>query len=176
MSLRSSRTSFDPASVESSLDAVFRAVADHKNVDIAQLPPLEPYVDGDAILHLFGESGSSTAGITQGSLRFRYDDVFVTLSHDGWVEVTDVDAASPVPILDDSGPATGSVSAERGSDRLPERALLEAVDAISVAEAELWNAASVTGDDALADPLSAIVERLWSIQSDLDALDADATR
>lgn len=97
MQTQSSRASFDTATVESSLDAVFRAVADHKNVDSARLPPLEPYVDGDAILHLFGESGSFTAGITQGSLRFRYDDVFVTLTHDGWVEVTDVDAASPDP-------------------------------------------------------------------------------
>lgn len=172
-----SRTSFDPATVESSLDAVFRAVTDHKNVDIARLPPLEPYLDGDAILHLFGESGSSTLGIAQGSLRFRYDDVFVTLTHDGWVEVTDVDAASPDSVLGDAAPAPGSSPADRGSDRPPERALREAATAVSAAEAELWNAADATADDAFADRLSALVERLWSIQSDLDALESDeATR
>lgn len=64
------------------LDFVTCLVADHRNIDLADLPELHRYLNGDLINQFLRQPPAA------GELRFRWDDVTVTLSADCTVEVT----------------------------------------------------------------------------------------
>lgn len=154
---------FEPTSRISTLNAVFNAVSSHKNMDRDELRHLDEYVDATAISRLFGGAGGSTTRVEEGALSFRYDDVFVTMTHDGWVEVVDADAFH-------TRPAPYGLSADARAQQSPGPALEAAVSALAEAEEHIWTAASDTSNDELVDPLWAVVERLWTVQSSMAEL------
>lgn len=156
-------TRFHPASPESGLEAVLAAVSEFKRTDATGLHPLNRCVDADAVNLLFGGPGSSTMGIEEGTLSFRYDDVFVTVTHDGFIEVVDADAFY-------TRPAAHSIWSDVRAQQSPEAALNAAAAALAEAEEHIWTAASNTPDNEHVDPLWAIVERLWDVQSSLDTV------
>lgn len=154
-------TRFDQTSRLSTLDAVLDAVSEFTHTDAEELRCLNRYIDGDAIGMLFGDSGSSTTHIEEGTLTFRYDDVFVTVTHDGWIEVVDTDEFR-------APPTHRGLSADARAQRSTEVALDVAATALAEAEEHIWTAASSTSNDDLVDPLWAVVERLWALQTSLD--------
>lgn len=151
-------TRFDPTSSMSALDAIFDAISAFRKTDGEELSRLDRYVDGDAINLLFGDPNSSTTSIEEGTLSFRYDDMFVTVTHDGWIWLVDADAYH-------TQPASYGISANAHAQQSTEVALEVAEAALVEAEEHVWIAASNTPDDELVDPLWAIVERLWNIQT-----------
>jgi len=94
----------------------------------------------------------------EGTLSFRYDNMFVMITHDGWIEIVDADAYR-------TRPAPYGLSADARAQQSTEAALEVAEAALAEAEEHVWTAASNTSDDELVDPLWAMVEQLWSIQT-----------
>ena len=168
MNSKSSVIRFDPTNIRSTLDAVFTAVSEFKNTEAKALRRLDEFVDPDTINLLFGGPGSSTTRIEEGALSFRYDDVFVTVTHDGWIEVVDADAFR-------TRPAHHRLSADARAQQSTEAALEAAAAAFAEAEGYVWTAASNTSDTELVDPLWAVVERLWAIQTSIDDLTAQSS-
>lgn len=158
-------TRLDPASALSALDAVIAAASEFKDAEAKELRSLSRYIDADAINLLFGGPDSSTTRVEEGTLSFRYDDVFVTVTHDGWIEVVDADVFR-------TRPARYGLSADARAQQSTEAALEVAAAALAEAEEHVWTAASNTSDDELVDPLWAVVERLWAIQTSIDDLTA----
>ena len=117
---------------------MFNAVSSFKNTERDELRHLDEYVDAAAISRLFGGSGSSR--IKEGALSFRYDDVFVTMTDDGWVEVVDADAFH-------TRPGQYGLSADARARQSTESALEAAVAALGEAEEHIWTAASDTSND-----------------------------
>lgn len=161
-------TQFDPSSTLSALDAVFAAVSAFKNTDAEELRRIERYIDADAITLLFGKPERSATRIEEGSLSFRYDDVFVTVTHNGWIEVVDADAFRTRPVH-------YGLPADASARQSTEAALDVAAAALAKAEEHIWTAASNTSDDELVDPLWAAVEELWSLQASIDGLTAQSS-
>lgn len=159
-----STTRFDPASTLSALDAVFAAVSEVTETDAMELRRIDRYINADVIDLLFGGPGSSTTHIEEGALSFRYDDVIVTVTHDGWIEVCDADAFK-------MRPAPHGPSAEPRTRQLPEASLGVATAALVEAEEHVWTAARNASDDEVVDPLWAAVERLWSVRKSLEKMD-----
>ncbi|MGM0448708.1 MAG: HalOD1 output domain-containing protein [Methanobacteriota archaeon] len=168
MNSKSSVIRFDPKTTRSALDAVFTAVSEFKNTDAKELRRLDEFVDPDTINLLFGGPGRSTTRIKEGTLSFRYDDVFVTVTHDGWIRVVDADAFRA------RSPHRG-VSVDTRAQQSTEAALEAAAAAFAEAEEHVWTAASNTSDTELVDPLWAVVERLWAIQTSIDDLTAQSS-
>jgi hypothetical protein len=168
MNSDSSVTQFDPTTTRSALDAVFTAVSKFKDTDAKNLRRLDKYIDADTINLLFGGPDSSTTRIKEGTLSFRYDDVFVTVTHDGWIEVVDADAFR-------TRPAHHRLSADARAQQSTEAALEAAAAAFAEAEEYVWTAASNTSDTELGDPLWAVVEQLWAIQTAIDDLTAQSS-
>lgn len=160
MTSDTSVTRFDPASDQSGLDAVLAAVSGFKRTDETELRCLDRYIDDNAINSLFGGPTSSTTRILEGALSFRYDDVFVTVTHDGWIEVVDADAVH-------ARPASRGLSVDAREQRSPEVARNAAAAALTEAEEHIWTAASTTSDNELVDPLWTAIEQLWDIQRSL---------
>ena len=158
MNSSSSVTRFDPTGSISALDAVFEAIVMFRNTEHEELRRLDRYVNADAINCLFGGPNTSTTRIEEETLSFRYDDMFVTITHDGWIEIVDADAyrTQPVPY---------GLSAEARTQQSTEAALEVAEAALAEAEEHVWTAASNASDNELVDPLWAIVEQLWSVQT-----------
>jgi len=142
----------------SALDAVFDAITAFRNTDGEDLRRLDRYIDADAINCLFGGPNSSTTRMQEGTLSFRYDNMFVMITHDGWIEIVDADAYR-------TRPAPYGLSADARAQQSTEAALEVAEAALAEAEEHVWTAASNTSDDELVDPLWAMVEQLWSIQT-----------
>ena len=142
----------------SALDAVYDAIIAFRNTEHEELRRLDRYVDADAINDLFGGPNSSTTRIQEGTLSFRYDDIFVTITHDGWIEIVDADAYR-------TRPAPYGLSADARAQQSTEAALEVAEAALAEAEEHVWTAASNTSDHELVDPLWAMVEQLWSVQT-----------
>lgn len=165
MNSDSSVTRFDPTTTRSALDAVLAAVSEFKNTDAKQLRCLNRYIDADTVNLLFGGPDSSTTRIEEGTLSFRYDDVFVTVTHDGWIEVADADAFR-------TRPAHRGLSADARAQQSTEAALKVAVAALAEAEESVWTAASNTSDTELGDQLWAVVEQLWAVQTSIGDLTA----
>ena len=161
----SSVTRFDPTTARSALDAVFTAVSEFKNTDVKELRRLDRYINADTINLLFGGPDSSTTRIEEGSLSFRYDDVFVTVTHDGWIKIVDADAFR-------ARSAHHGQSADTREQQSTEAALKAAAAALAEAEEYVWSAASDTSDTELGAPLWAVVEQLWAIQTSIDDLTA----
>lgn len=156
---------FDPADTESALDVVVRAVANHSGTDPNELPPIGDYVDGDAILRLFGGPGTSAASLAEGSLSFRYGDAFVRMTPDGWIVVSDRTGADAWSVTDGLPASRRGGAPSHGS---AENALDIAAAAIAEAEEHIWAVASDSPNDEVVDPLWAAVERLWTVQTTLD--------
>lgn len=154
-------TRFDPTSTRSALDAVLQAVIEFKRTDAERLRVIDRYIHADAICMLFGGPGSSTTRIEEGILSFRYDDVFVTVTHDGWIEVVDVDAfrTRPTPY--------GSPTDARARQST-ETALETASTALAEAEEHVRTAATGRSDGELVDPLWAVLERLRAVRTSID--------
>ena len=165
MNSDSSVTRFDPTTTRSALDAVFTAVSEFKNTNAKELRRLDRYINADTINLLFGGPDSSTTRIEEGTLSFRYDDVFVTVTHDGWIKIVDADTFR-------SRPAYHGLSADAHAQQSTEAALKVAAAALAEAEEYVWTAASNTSDDKLGDPLWAVVEQLWAIQTSINDLTA----
>ena len=142
----------------SALDAVFDAITAFRNTDGEDLRRLDRYIDADAINCLFGGPNSSTTRMQEGTLSFRYDNMFVMITHGGWIEIVDADAYR-------TRPAPYGLSADARAQQSTEAALEVAEAALAEAEEHVWTAASNTSDDELVDPLWAMVEQLWSIQT-----------
>ncbi len=142
----------------SALDAVFDAITAFRNTDGEDLRRLDRYIDADAINCLFGGPNSSTTRMQEGTLSFRYDNMFVMITHDGWIEIVDADAYR-------TRPAPYGLSADARAQQSTEAALEVAEAALAEAEEHVRTAASNTSDDELVDPLWAMVEQLWSIQT-----------
>ena len=158
-------TRFDPTRSMSALDAVFDAITTCRNTDGEELPHLNRYINADAINCLFGGPNGSTTRIEEGTLSFRYDDMFVTITHNGWIKIVDADArrTQPVPY---------GLSAEARTQQSTEAALAVAKAALAEAEEHVWTAASNASDNELVDPLWAIVEQLWSVQTQVSNVTA----
>jgi len=152
----------------SALDAVFDAITAFRNTDGEDLRRLDRYIDADAINCLFGGPNSSTTRMQEGTLSFRYDNMFVTITHDGWIEVVDADAYR-------TRPAPYGLSADARAQQSTEAALEVAEAALAEAEEHVWTAASNTSDTELGDPLWAVVEQLWAIQTSIDDLTAQSS-
>lgn len=165
MNSDASVTRLDPASALSALDAVIAAASKFKDTEAKELRPLSRYIDADAINLLFGGPDGSTTRVEEGTLSFRYDDVFVTVTHEGWIEVVDADVFR-------TRPAHYGLSADARAQQSTEAALKVAAAALAEAEEHVWTAASNTSEDELVDPLWAVVERLWAIQTSIDDLTA----
>lgn len=161
-------TQFDPASTLSALDAVFAAVSAFRNTDAEELRRIERYIDADAISLLFGKPESSTTRIEEGSLSFRYDDVFVTVTHDGWIEVVDADAFRTRPVH-------YGLPVDASARQSTEATLEAAAAALAKAEGHIWTAASNASDDELVDPLWTAVGALWPLQASIDDLTAQSS-
>jgi len=165
---------FDPADTESAIDVVVRAVAKHSGTNPNDLPPLDEYVDGDAILRLFGGPGASTASLSEGSISFRYADTFVRMTHDGWIVVSDRTGSDAWSVTDGLPTSHHAGRPPHGS---AENALDVAAAAIAEAEEHIWTVASDASEDGVVDPLWGAVERLWTVQTTLgDVSPADAPR
>ncbi|EMA63556.1 hypothetical protein C468_09730 [Halorubrum kocurii JCM 14978] len=158
-------TRFDAASAPSALDAMFDAVSAFKNTEGDELRRLDRYISPDVINLLFGGPGGSATRLEEGTLSFRYDDVFVTMTHDELIEVIDADAFR-------SRPLHYGLSADARARESTEAALEVAATALAEAEEHVWTAATNASDSELVDPLWAVVERLWAIQTLIDDLTA----
>ena len=73
---------YDEKSAVPPLDFIISLVADHRGTDPTELPELHRYLEGDLIDRFLRQPPAA------GELRFRWDDVTVTLSADRTVEVT----------------------------------------------------------------------------------------
>ncbi len=154
-------TQYDPTSTSSTADAVVAAVSEFKSTNDVNSRRLEECVDVDGINTLFGGLEGSVTGLNEGALSFRYDDVFVTVTHDGRILVADDDV-----FYAQSNPH--GLSADGRADRSPEDALDIAAAALAVAEDHIWTAACSSPDGEDTNPLWEVVEQIWGIQTALN--------
>lgn len=154
MALNTTMAQFDPADTDSPVTDVIRAVAKHCGTEPNALRPIEEYVAGDAILRLFGGPEMSATGLNEGSLSFRYGDVFVRMTHDGLILVSDRVEADVLSAEDSllAGPSAGSL--RHGSSEDP---LDTAAAAIVEAEEHVWAVASDASDERVVESLFAAV-------------------
>jgi len=158
-------TGTDSAAVD-----VVRAVAKHRGTEPNELPPIDEYVDGDAICRLFGRQRTSMCGLDDGSLSFRYAGVFVRMTHDGMIVVSDPVGGDDVSVGDDL--LTAHSAGYQRCDS-PEEALEIATLAIDDAEECVWAVASDCPDGRLADQMYATVEQIWAVQGALRSVSGD---
>lgn len=151
---------FDPASPGSGLDAVLAAVSAFRRTDTVDARGLNECIDIDAINLLFGKPGRSTTGLGEGALSFRYDDVFVTMTHDGYIRVVDADAFY-------TGAAPDGRWSRMRSQHSRESSLNVAAAALTEAEEHIWTVANNAADGEPVDPLWTAVEQLWEVQSSI---------
>lgn len=86
---------------------ITEAIAAERGVDMLDLPPLQDYVDVDALTSLFDSR------VTFGRVTFAVDDLEVTVYHDREVDVIRTAAPAAQPV---TAGAEGTVDAYAGDD------------------------------------------------------------
>ncbi|WP_225317710.1 MULTISPECIES: HalOD1 output domain-containing protein [Haloferax] len=95
MDVEQTRVWYDCDRTEAISEAILGAVSDHMECDETALPPISEYTDVDALNTLFGTRRPAAPALSSGTLEFKYDDVVVTVSTIGTVEVRDAADAEP---------------------------------------------------------------------------------
>ncbi len=156
--VRTSHGTFDQSSLDSLVHSVCETTARHKQVDMNSLPMLDFYLDVEAVIELFSDTGSRS-GLIDGTICFRYDDVIVTVTHHGRIDVIDASAEQ----LDKNGYIRSSVDDQHAFSW----SIHAAVEALETLERELWQAAEDAPTSELEDDVLSLVEQIWRTQSDL---------
>ncbi|KTG25127.1 hypothetical protein AUR66_16485 [Haloferax profundi] len=89
------RVWYDCDQTEAISEAILVAASQHMGCDVTALPPLSAYCDVDALNSLFGTGQPAAPTLSSGILEFKYDDLVVTISTIGTIEIRDAGDAHP---------------------------------------------------------------------------------
>ena len=81
------RVWYDCERNEAVSEAILTATSEHKECAVTELPPLSRDIDVDALNSLFGTDRPAAPSVSNGTLRFEYAGVVVTVSTIGSIEV-----------------------------------------------------------------------------------------